>query len=194
MALHQRQIIREAVKRQLLRKTVAGDRVYETRAVPLRGLELPAIAVFTLQEPVDSASKNTAPRELTRNLQLVIEANVKAGQNVDDAIDAMALEIERAIDADETFGGVASDAVLSNTEMDTDERGDQLIGVLTLTYAVTYFTRPCDSAVPKLADFDRMDVKTNLSGDVLPADESEDSVEIAAAQSELAAELSAPLG
>src|SRR5918912_779283 len=108
---HQREVIRKAVQGQLLAaNTAAQDRVFATRLVPYRRMQLPAFAVYTPEEPVDPASQRTAPRELKRNLRLVVEAAVNEGailraapvQNVDDALDDLALDIERAIDADET--------------------------------------------------------------------------------------------
>src|SRR3990170_40796 len=125
---HQRQVIREAAKAQLLGKTAAGPHVFETRKVPYKRLTLPAIAVYSGDE--SSTDQGSAPRELKRTLQLAIEAAVKEGANVDDSMDSIAEEIERAIHVDPTFGGKASDAVLSSTSLDVDEIADQPVGLV----------------------------------------------------------------
>jgi hypothetical protein len=176
--LHRRHIIRNAVREQLLEKTAAADRVFKSRVVPFKRLQLPALAVYALEEPVDPESRSTAPRELTRNLQLRVECVVAASEDVDDAMDALALQVEDAIDADETFGGEAADAILASTSLEIGERGDQPIGVVSLTYAVTYYTRPSDAADPsKVDDLKTVDVKTNLSGGVHAGNQSEDKLE-----------------
>ncbi len=179
---HQRQIIRGAVQAILLAKTAAGAQVFKTRMVPYRKLELPAIAIYALQEPVDPESKNAAPRELTRNLQLVVEAAVKADEGVDDALDAIALEIERAMHADPTLGGAASDALLSNTELTVVEESqgrmlEQPLGIATLTYAVRYYTYAPDAADVTLDDLRTVDAKTSLGGAVAAGDQAEDKLQ-----------------
>jgi hypothetical protein len=174
---HQRQLIREAVKAQLLGKTAALARVFETRVVPFKNLELPAVSVYILSEAVDAASKLTAPRELTRTAQVAIEAAVKQGANADDAMDSIAMEIERALDADWTFGGTASDSILLSTDLETDDRGDMLVGLVRLTYAVTYFT-DCPSAadVSLPTPFAKAHVQFDLEASVNPANRAVDDI------------------
>lgn len=174
MAIHQRQVIREAVKAALLLKTAASDRVFETRLVPYKKMELPAVAVYTLEESVEPDSKTTAPRELTRTLKLAVEACVREGDNVDDAMDAITLDVERAMHADETFGGACGRSVLASTDLTVTEIGDQPVGLALLTYTITYYTFAPDAADVALNDFARANIRTNLSGTVNPANEAED--------------------
>lgn len=179
MRIHQRQIIREAVRDRLLgSNTVAEDRVFKSRVLPYGELELPAIAVYSRTEPVDPDSKNTAPRELTRNLQLVIEGVVKLSEDVDDALDALALEIERAVDRDPTFGGAASDAILSSTDVTIEEDGDQPTGVVILTYTITYYTQAPEAEDVPLDEFRTADIRHNLGGAVHPDNEARDRVTV----------------
>jgi hypothetical protein len=157
---HQRQRIREAVAARLVCKTSAGDRVFETRVVPFRRLELPAIAVYALSE--SSEDQQSAPRELKRTLSLTIDAAVKSGDNVDDAMDAIALEVERAMHADETFGGLASDSVLASTDIEVFEEADQFVGLVKLQYEVTYYTAAPDAADVVLDDLESIYTETQL--------------------------------
>jgi hypothetical protein len=175
--LHQRQVIREAARDALRGRTAAGARVYETRVVPLRKLELPAVSVYTLEEEVDPASSSTAPRELKRTVDLAIEALVKQGDNVDDAIDAIALEIERAMHADPTLGGAASDSVLASTEIDVLEESDRVVGMARLVYSVTYYTWAPDSADVALPDLSTVGIRHDLGGAVHEDDEARDTIE-----------------
>lgn len=181
---HQRQLIREAVKAQLVGtaptyRTGAGARVYETRMAPFRRLELPAIAVYVLEESIDPASKSRAPRELTRNLQLQVVAVVEASAAVDDAMDAIALEIERALDADRWFGGTAGDSILSSVQMGIDDEGGKPVGAVQMVYAVTYRTdAPSAADLPPLPDFSKAHVETSLGGGVHPANRAVDDVAV----------------
>ena len=176
---HQRQLIREAAKAALVGKTAAGPRVYETRTTPWLRAQLPAIAVYTLDETVDPESRKTAPRELTRNLKLAVEAVVEQGTNVDDGLDAISLEIERALHADPTFGDVCADSVLSGTELAVGDAGSRPIGVATLTYAVTYRTWAPDAAdLAPLDDFATAGITTDLSGTTAPGNQAQDVVAV----------------
>lgn len=152
---HRRQLIREAIKAALLGETDAGDRVYETRKAPVKRLDLPAIAVYTLSESVSQDSRATSPRELKREMNVAIEAVVKEGENADDAMDDLALQIERVMHADPTFGGVCGDSMLVETSMDLSELGDQPVGIVILTYAVTYYT-----GAPEADDVELDDLST----------------------------------
>ncbi len=178
---HQRQTIREAIKTALVGTgpsyaTSAGVRVYETRALPIRRLELPAIAVYTTDET--SSDNDTAPRRLTRTVDLLIEASVQAGSNVDDSMDAICVQIERAMHADETFGAVCMDSTLVNTKTEVFEEGQQLFGVATLTYSVTYETSAPDADdVTELDDLSTVTVEYNLSGDQDEDDTADDLIE-----------------
>lgn len=163
---HQRQLIREAAAAALVAaNTAAGSRVYETRQIPHRKLELPAIAVYTLQESVDADSASTAPRWLIRQVQLLIEAIVKPGANVDDTLDAICLEIERAMHADETLGGTCWKSILSSTELDYFEEGDKEIGLAKLIYSVTYETQAPDADDVELDDLSTIAINYSLNGE-----------------------------
>jgi len=153
---HQRQTIREAVKTALVdASTAAGSRVYESRVSAHRRLRLPAIAIYTMEEVCDD--RKTAPRVLKRDLTLAIEGAVKLAADVDDAMDSLADEIEVAMHADPTFGGVMADSVLTSTAIDIAEEGDQPIGVIRLDYRVTYYTDAPDESDVVLDDLEGID-------------------------------------
>lgn len=174
-ALHQRKTIRDAVVAALVAAdTAAGARCYPTRVVPWKRLTLPAISVYGLSESSDD--KQSAPRELTRTMQLAVEAAVK-GANIDDALDALALEIERAMHADPSFGDVCSDCVLTGTELEAAVDGDEPVGFLRLTYRTTYFTDAPAAADVTVDDLSTVDAKTSLGGLQAVADQSEDKIE-----------------
>lgn len=167
--MHQRTVIRQAIVDRLqAANTAAGARVYPTRVLPLRKLELPAIAVYTLEEAVDRESVKTAPRELEREAPMVIEAMIAAESSsvpVDEAMDAIALEIETVMHADPYFGGAAGDSFLDSTSLEVIQEGDRLMGLVTMTYAVRYYTL-APEAPANVADFLRVKATENLGGTV----------------------------
>lgn len=172
--MHERQAIREAVVAQLLGETAAEDRVYKSRLTPVRAGALPAISVYTDDETIDPESANSAPRELLRTVTVAIEAVAKDRENVDDALDDLALEIETAMDADVNLGGTAFDCVLSRIEVGLKAEGDKPHGCIRLEYSVTYHSDLRVSAPPD--EFDTADVRFSLSGEQATADQAHDSL------------------
>lgn len=166
---HPRKLIRQAVVALLTGATAAGARVYGTRVDPLKKT-LPAISVYTLTEEIDQdATAGTAPRELVRNVQLEIVGFVAHTDavSVDDAMDDLAEQIEAAMDVDPYLGVLAGDSMLLQTAMEVVEdngRSDPLVGVVTLTYDVTFRTQP--GAVTATDDFLRVGAKHRIVGAV----------------------------
>jgi hypothetical protein len=180
VALHPRQLVRDAVVAQLTGATVAGPRVYDTLEVPHRRAELPAISVYTPDEQSDATTtRGTAPREMQRELQLVVEGVVKRSaqdEKLTATLDALALEIETAIFADDTLGDTASDTVLVGTSLVLLEDGDRTMASIRLEFAVTYYSYAPESVAAD--DFRTADVRYNLANAVNPANEAHDVVEI----------------
>lgn len=161
---HPRKVIRHAVVTLLTGATAAGTRVHSTRIEPIKKTLLPAIAVYALGEPVRPDSDGTAPREITRDVKVEIAGWVAHSDalSVDDAMDDLAEQIEAAMDVDPYLGGAAGDSILENTEMEVANDGERLIGIVALTYSVTYRTTPAEPADPD--DFLTADVTTQVGG------------------------------
>lgn len=177
--MHQRRLIREAVKAALIGvaptyATAAQARVYETRVFEWRISELPGISVYSLEEPVDPKSGQTAPMELTRDLDLAIEAAVVATANIDDAIDDMCEQIERAMHVDDSFGGTCSYSLLKNTEIEVVANNEKLIGMARLIYSVRYYTYAPEAADTVLQPFTSGGVEIKVEG---PTQADEDAVQ-----------------
>jgi len=140
---HQRQQIREAVVALLKAAAiVAPSDVHESRTPPVRRGRLPALNVLSMDESVAEASRSSAPRELERELDLAVEIYVETTttSDADDLLDTLAERVEQAMATDETFGGKASDSILTSTEIGIDDNGAKPLGCARLTYSVTYFT------------------------------------------------------
>lgn len=169
---HQRQLIRDAVVTALTDSTAAGANVEASRQVSLRTDTLPFIAVYTPSETADDQS--TAPRELQRTLQVVVQGHVRAttGTTVAVAMDDLSLEIETAMHADRFFAGVALDSTLTGTELELGEEGDRETGICRLTYQFDYSTLAPDA--PTLDAFQDVDATYNLDNSIHPDDQAQD--------------------
>jgi hypothetical protein len=165
---HQRELIRTAVVSLLTNRTGAGDRVQGTKLQPYSAKrnELPAIAVYTVSEASDRDNAR-APRQLARELEVQIAAAaVLQTATIDPGkpLDALAKQIEAVIDADPFLGGAVGDrgAVLESTEVSfPDLHADPVIGIITLTYSVTYYTSPEPA---NLDDFITAGATTQIAG------------------------------
>lgn len=170
---HQRKIIRHAVREalkqsDLITPIVAAGKVQASRVVRWLPRDLPAIAIWTAEEAVDEDSRTTAPRELTRNLQLVIESAMVVDSKedlddevpaIDDDLDDLAEAIERTVHRDETFGGVTSDCILSGTVIDLFEEGSNIIASMRMTWDVKYYTMAPEPEDVQLDNFERANIK-----------------------------------
>ena len=181
--MHERQAIRQAVVAQLRGSapdynTAAGARVFETRMAPIRSAELPAISVYTSDETIDADSAATAPRELRRTLQLAIEAWCAATVNVDDAFDALALQIETAMDSDVNLADTCFSCVLSSIETGIKMEADKPMGCVRLEYSVVYHTDLRTSAADTAREiFDTAAVQYSLEGNQATLDQAADLVD-----------------
>jgi len=176
--VHPRAAVRKAIVAALVNKTAAGARVFPTRIIPLRTLELPALAVFVRLEEVDvDGSQNTAPLELDRTADVVVEGYAQAGQNVDDVLDALSEEVEAALRDDISFGGTAARSILARTELEVVDEGDKLRGLAQWTLRVQYFS--AWTGVAAVDDLERVGVTWDVAaGEQHPGDRAEDVVEV----------------
>lgn len=163
---HPRKLIRQAVVAQLVGATAAGARVQATRVEPHKRSQLPAISVYTLTDSVDEDSESSL--EVVHELELEIAGWVAASdaKPVDDAMDDLAEEIERAMRVDPYLGGKAGDVRLTGTTMEVVEdngRNDPVVGIVILTYAVEYRTERGVSTAD-LDDFRRVRATYEIYG------------------------------
>ncbi len=140
MDLHPRQVIRRAVVDLLVAaRTGAEDRVFPTREAPWRSIELPGIAVYSIEE---NSQRQTRDSELERHLILAIHAVDRLSEGIDDSLDALSLQIEKAMAADQTLGGLAVSSYLAGSEISVDESTSRPVGAIRLAYEVRYHTAP----------------------------------------------------
>jgi Tfp pilus assembly protein FimV len=139
---HQRELISQAVIALLVAAgTAAGARVYGTRVDPHKKSGLPALSVYTLNDPTNE--DESSEMEVAHELELEIAGWVAhtEAEPVDDAMDALADQVEIAMRANEYLSGTASEVVHTGTVkevVEDDGRSNPVVGIVVLTYAVKY--------------------------------------------------------
>ena len=142
---HARKQIRDAAGVALVTgATAAGANVYISRSYPLQAANLPALRVYTTDEAseTDERTMGAAPQLLRKQL-LIIEGVLKQTTDIDDAMDALAAEVEIVL-AENLLGGLIKDIVIAGTNLDVNTDGEQPVGVVTMSYEVLYMTTTTD--------------------------------------------------
>ena len=135
---HVREQIRDAVAAALADLTLTEDRVFTSQFHELHDEELPGLRIFTENEgESENLTLNDPPLQL-RPLELMIEAVDKTAEDIDNTLDDIAEDVEIAMMADVTLGGLVQGIIYVGTEKEVIEEGEQPVGVARLNYIVTY--------------------------------------------------------
>lgn len=169
---HPRKAIRQAVVALLIgANTAAGNRVTGTRVEPHPDSELPAISVYTLNDPVDEDLSSQTEEAHVVELEIAIWVAHKDSYPADDAMDDIAEQVEAAmratVNSGSYLGGKASDIVFKGTVMglvEDDGRSDPEVGIAAMTYSVTY--RADITAAAPTDDFLRVQSTEQVTGGV----------------------------
>ncbi len=140
MANHIRQQIREYFGTTLTSLSTTGSNVYESRVYPIENSKLPALVIYTKSETSEPIVIGT-DRVMSRELSVVVEGYAKATSNFDDTIDTISKEVEEAIAADRTLGGLAKDTYLESTQIDFNAEGEKPLGFVSLTFISNYYVK-----------------------------------------------------
>ena len=140
MANHVRQQIREYFGTTLTGLTTTGSNVYESRVYTLQESTLPSLVIYTKSESSEPIVIGT-DRVMSRELSVVVEAYCKAVSNFDDTIDTISKEVEEAISADRTLGGLAKDTYIESTDIEYTGDGEQPVGYVTLSFLTNYYVQ-----------------------------------------------------
>lgn len=144
---HARTAIRQAVADAL---TANGHwtKVYANRAgLDVATENLPAAIVLSgPEERAAGAGEAGNGRVLGSAFEIrILELHIRLldkGSEVDDALDTASAEVEKALYADTTLGGLVKELELTSTQPEFNEEGDQHIGHFTLTVDVAYRIDP----------------------------------------------------
>ena len=139
---HPRSTIRNAIINQLNGKTDAADRIYGNRAKPLFDQFLPAILVYAKDENIiEKRYEIDGFGPLKRELEIAIEAVILGGDDFDQKLDDISIQIENALDGFEIETRKSDIIKLKSTEIDSSIEGSKIYGAVRLTYSVTYRTQ-----------------------------------------------------
>lgn len=143
--------VRKQIRDQFVTLLTAGvslvsSRVYATRVYPLTQAKLPAITVTIGSESsgLMTMGATMGSKSLDRTVDIAVSVYENATASLDSSIDAIAVQIEEAIGADFTLGGIAKESVLTSTSIDFSGETEQPVGIATLTFSVRYVTSLTD--------------------------------------------------
>ena len=144
---HPRTAIRDALVDRLKTKvddvflTDAGNKIYGSRSKPLFDQFLPAILIYARNENILEEKFTTDGFGATkRELDIAFEAVILGDDEVDNALDNIAGQIEDAFDGWEMPTRKSDILKLKSTEIDISIDGSKIYGAVRLTYTITYYT------------------------------------------------------
>lgn len=144
MADHVRKQIRAAIRAALLNNTAAADLVNYAGGAPTPLDDLPAILIYTLDEGNDIGGATMGlSRTYARELDALIEIQ-DSGDDVQDRLDAIAVQVEARMGVDRTFGGLVKDSFLLSSTASLGAEANEFIGTLGLLYRLEYRTAEGD--------------------------------------------------
>lgn len=137
MAAHRRKVIRDGVKALVATVADFQNRVYTARVFPVQRDELPCAVVYALDEPVTQVN---LARTVQRDLAVVVAIKATGAEDeLEDAVDALAVEVEKALQAKRPIDGIL-EARLERTTTTLDGQTQLPLGSLALVYRVSYRT------------------------------------------------------
>jgi len=140
---HVRKQIRDAIVTATTGLATTGSNVFRSRIYPLEQTKLPGLCIFTRSETVEFDTLTMA-RSINRVLDVMIEAYVSATTNYDNTLDQIAVEVEEALAADVTLGGLSKDLQVTAFEADFSGDGEQPVAIGRFTVTVQYRTSETD--------------------------------------------------
>jgi hypothetical protein len=136
MTTHVRAQISDWVRAHLTGLPTTGDNVFKGRTRKLPAGHPATLLIYVRAEQ----SEPDAMGILGRALRLRVEGRVTMADVPDDTLDTIALEVEPAMVADPTLGGLAREVSLISTTIEAQAPGDAHVGEIALEYRIFYRT------------------------------------------------------
>lgn len=146
--LHPRSQIRTAAVEALKGQVAAGDRVFPSLVQPIPDHMLPALFVYTGDDPVEKV--DVSPRRLWRKLELVVHTITALPGDLDGIVDTQLQldEIERLVElilgTDKKLQSLCESIILSRTVVGNQANGSQTVTFAATLFDVTYLTDVVD--------------------------------------------------
>lgn len=149
MGLHIRQQLREAFAATVTGLATTGARVFQSRIDNLAAADLPGLRIYTDGEQIMDDSILDIPYLQHREITLRCEALAKVTSNLDDVLDTICTEVEKAIAGNSTLGGLAKlHCSLKSTDIKFEGATDVNTGIATMTWLIVALTM---SSAPDVA-------------------------------------------
>ena len=142
---HVRQQIRESLATVITGLVSTGENVYQSRVYPHD--QLPCLSIYTRDETAEHDSVSR-PRSSRRELSLTIEIRAKQSADVDDKIDQISAEVEAAVSADITLGGISKDIQYQGIDIQFDDGVEQPTALGIINYNIIYRVLETDAEQP----------------------------------------------
>ncbi|MAB00105.1 MAG: hypothetical protein CMN87_12105 [Stappia sp.] len=142
---HVRTQIIGAVVAALTGLSTTGANVFPQRRYPTGDGQWPCLLVYRGREVSTPDEIGRPPREMARTLEVLVEI-VATGAHAEDVIDDACVEIEQALAADVTLGGLAMETFVSGYEPAPllPDQPRQQTGAARLTLNISYRTTDAD--------------------------------------------------
>lgn len=114
-----------------------GMTVTSNRTTPLQPGELPCISIFAHGEEVQEVTNS---RTQDRTADILVDVYIKGAADLDDQLDAKALQVEQAVAAGRKLGNLVDKVALVSTRLDETTVAEVRVGVARLHYRVSYRT------------------------------------------------------
>lgn len=137
--MHARQQIREAFVLALA--DIPGVTTYNGRVFPVYNETLPAIAVYSREESIET--ENTSGRvygQQKRTLVVSVQIYAKVQGVIDDALDGISEQVETEVFTDSGIASLLRCLDLATTEIEVDSGAENAVGVMTLNFECKYLT------------------------------------------------------
>ena len=140
---HVRHQIRQAIVAALTGLSTTGARVHSGRTHPLGQDHAPTLLVYAVSEraQIHAMASGGMSAILLRDLTVAIEGRVIMAGVPDDVLEEIAGEVEVAMMADPSLGGLTQEVTLLATSINTQSPGQSQAGEVRLDYRVVYRTR-----------------------------------------------------
>jgi len=131
--------IKKAVTTLVTGLTTTGANVFEQRFRTVQQSELPCLLVFTTSENIE-LEEGTLDAPM-RIMNLRVQGNVQATSSLDDTLDTILKEVEVALGADITIGGLAIGLDMAGWDKpEPDDDGEKPVGKININYLIQYRT------------------------------------------------------
>lgn len=137
MTTHVRKQIRDAIKVKLTGLASTASNVFADRVYKMGDEELPAINIMSELEQ-NQAESIGFPRLQSRDFNVSINGYAKSNSNLDDVLDQICLEVETALAADISLGGLCKDLQLISTTPFFDGEGEKPRGAINMLWLASY--------------------------------------------------------